>query len=95
MPARPDGWEPAEHACRFCGGRIARQGKAYRCFHCDAATERGVVADICGCGLQGANGMRPFICAVNPDRSPQNPAIIVIVRADPLAAIPTPAKERA
>lgn len=94
MALRPDGWEPVDHACRFCGGRVARQGRVFRCFHCDALTERGVVADICGCGLKGANGRYPFVCAPNPSRGPQNPAMIVIVRADPLAAI-QPQKERA
>jgi hypothetical protein len=89
--SRREGWEPVDHACRFCGGRVAQRGQTFECFHCGARTERGVVADICGCGLEGANGQRPFACQPNSNRTPQNPAVIVIARADPLAA----AKERA
>lgn len=89
MPS--EGWEPIDHACRFCGGRIMQRGSAFMCFSCGARTEAGPVSDICGCGLKGPGGSRPFRCTFNPAPSPSNPAIIVIERI----ALPAPSKEAA
>lgn len=74
------GWYPANHACRFCGGRIVERGIERRCFTCGAATGSGAVKDICGCGIMAGRGLFPFICAPNPAPGPENPAAIVIIR---------------
>ena len=81
MSAERGGWMPADHACRFCGGRIMERGAEFHCFNCEAATLSGAVRDICGCGLSAGRGLYPFRCAPNPAQSPANPAAIVIVRA--------------
>jgi len=82
-----DGWQRVDHACRFCGGRIASKAGQFLCFVCGAATG-GAVKGICGCGLVGAAGRHPFVCAPNPQKSAASPAEIVIVSA------PNPRAER-
>jgi len=57
-----------------------RHKRHFRCHHCGAETDSGVVKDICGCGLSAGPGRYPFHCVPNPAPSPANPAIIVIER---------------
>lgn len=78
-------WSLVDHACRFCAGRIVRQGPVYRCSCCGVKTHSRV-EDICGCGIRVSLGKtkKPsgYRCGQNPRISQRNPAEIVIFLGD-------------
>lgn len=75
----------ADHACRFCMGRLlARTSGGRTTYECGAC---GITAQvdphgICGCGILPrpvrANAGPRFRCTANPDRGVASPAAIVI-----------------
>lgn len=76
------GWEPINHACRHCGGRLLqKQGgdkeTIVRCIQCDA-TVTGKHEDLCCCGEEVTGYGAIWECFVNPDRSPTNPQVILV-----------------
>jgi hypothetical protein len=90
----PGRWTLVQHCCRFCLGRIASDGETYHCTNCGveaAGVRDGKPVAICGCGMRPSpkskGHLKSFACGPNPDRTPQNPAEIVILFAG-AAAVP-------
>lgn len=82
------GWEPINHACRHCGGRLLQKEGAdgvmvVRCPQCDA-TASGDHESLCCCGEEVAGLGRVWECFVNPAPTRANPQV-VLVRERPMA----------
>lgn len=76
------GWEPVNHACRHCGGRVLlreSQGGSLvsRCSQCDATAAGGHDA-LCCCGEEVEGLGRVWECFLNPTRSRANPQIVLV-----------------
>ena len=80
-------WSWADHACRFCGARMARRsdgpgGEARPVFQCGGCGVESVGEPdgVCGCGiLPKTNRVGPrFRCVPNPNRGVASPNAIVI-----------------
>jgi hypothetical protein len=89
-------WSLADHACRFCLGRVLRHKNTFRCSDCGVSCqggEDGIPKEICGCGMkvdairQRTGTTDVFRCGPNPHRSHNSPAEIVILFGA-VAAIP-------
>lgn len=74
------------HACRHCGGRVLQAGEFYRCSVC-AAGSIGSPKEMCGCGVlpNAKLGRSQMRCGINPNKSVQSPAEIVILLDDRVA----------
>lgn len=89
--ARPAlGWQLADHACRYCFGRILQRiskGRVLevRCAEC-GAREEGDVDLLCCCGADCGDLGRALMCVKNPDVSRELPHEVVI-RERPRAVV--------
>lgn len=88
---RRAGWDPVNHACRHCGGRLLVRENAdatsvVRCPQCDASAV-GVHDSLCCCGEEVSGLGRVWECFVNPNPTPANPNI-VLVRERHYARVP-------
>lgn len=77
-----EGWEPINHACRFCGGRLLQKqgaggGMAVRCAQCDA-TSSGNHDALCCCGEEVAGLGRVWECFLNPNPTLANPQVVLV-----------------
>jgi hypothetical protein len=81
-------WKLAPHVCRYCMGRLVCSGDTFKCSSCGVeavGVKDGKPVAICGCGMRPSakskDGLKSFACGPNPQRSPANPAEIVILFA--------------
>ena len=77
------GWDITDHCCRFCLSGVLRRGAAYRCATCGQETS-GKPNGICGCGMPRIGEMAR--CGLNENRTPENPARIIIHIGGPASA---------
>jgi hypothetical protein len=81
-PVAPPSWQLADHACRFCFGRVlVRKVKGRvveaRCAECSKSAQSGPEG-ICCCGADcGALG-KALECFRNPSPSAENPQEIMV-----------------
>lgn len=76
------GWEPINHACRHCGGRLLQKeggdgSLVVRCPQCDA-TAAGDHDALCCCGEEVAGLGRVWECFLNPNPTRANPQVVLV-----------------
>jgi hypothetical protein len=72
-------WEPVDHLCRVCGGRILlrvnkKKEKSYRCSNCGSRSV-GTAEAICYCGNERVSGLR---CVRNDEQTALFPHEVVV-----------------
>ena len=84
MRKKPEHWQPTDHACRECGGRVVRVldhgptgggNPLWRCADCNRASAAMGPECICWCGFRCRGQAEGDFLCVHTDRAKDDPVI--------------------